>query len=129
MRSVEPERPAAERPAAFIIRLEGEFDVAERQRLTDAFAIAISAPLVIVDLEGTDYIDSSVLECLITLHKATHQRGAELVLVGMNSQVRRLFEVTELQKLFSICASVAEATDVGRAEVGRLTIEARPIVG
>ena len=127
MRSIESRPAAAEAPSAFIIRLEGEFDVAERQRLKDAFAIATGAPLVIVDLERTDYIDSSVLECLVGLHASTKQRGAELVLVALNSQVRRLFEVTELQKLFTICGSVAEVTDLSRAEVRRLTVEARPL--
>lgn len=127
MRSIEGGPAAAEAPSAFIVRLEGEFDVAERQRLKDAFAIATGAPLVIVDLERTKYIDSSVLECLVGLHAATRQRGAELVLVALNSQVRRLFEVTELQKLFTICGSMAEVTDLSRAEVRRLTVEARPL--
>jgi anti-anti-sigma regulatory factor len=36
--------------SVFIIRLEGEFDIADRERLTDAFATANSAPLVVVDL-------------------------------------------------------------------------------
>lgn len=127
MRSIEGGPAAAEAPSAFIVRLEGEFDVAERQRLKDAFAIATGAPLVIVDLERTKYIDSSVLECLVGLHAATRQRGAELVLVALNSQVRRPFEVTELQKLFTICGSMAEVTDLSRAEVRRLTVEARPL--
>jgi anti-sigma B factor antagonist len=127
MRSIDGGRAWAEAPSAFIVRLEGEFDVAERQRLKDAFAIAAGAAVVVVDLERTDYIDSSVLECLVALHNATRQRGAELVLVALNSQVRRLFEVTELQKLFTIGGSVAEVTDVSRAEVQRLTVEARPL--
>jgi anti-sigma B factor antagonist len=127
MRSIDYQHAPAEAPSAFVIRLEGEFDVAERQRLKDAFAIATGAPLVIVDLERTDYIDSSVLECLVGLHASTRQRGAELVLVALNSQVRRLFEVTELQKLFTICGSMAEVTDLSRTEVRRLTVEARPL--
>lgn len=126
MRSVEAEQVAVEPRAAFIIRLEGEFDLAERRRLTDAFAIATSAPLVIVDLGRTDYIDSSVLQCLVTLHNDLLKRGTELVLIGMNSQVKRLFEVTELQKFFTIRNLLTDVTDITRAEVRRLTIEARP---
>jgi anti-sigma B factor antagonist len=118
---------AAQSHTIFIIRLEGEFDIADADRLTDAFAVANSAPLVIVDLEKTDYIDSTVLECLIVLHRATQGRRAELVLVAMNSQVRRLFEVTELHKLFAIHDSMKEVADVSHGEVRRLTIEARPL--
>jgi anti-sigma B factor antagonist len=118
---------AAQSRSIFIIRLEGEFDIADGDRLTDAFSVANSAPLVIVDLEKTDYIDSTVLERLIVLHQTTHGREAKLVLVGMQSGVRRLFEVTELHKLFAIHDSMKEVADVSHGEVRRLTIEGRPL--
>jgi anti-sigma B factor antagonist len=118
---------AAQSHTIFIIRLEGEFDIADADRLTDAFAVANSAPLVIVDLEKTDYIDSTVLERLIVLHQTTQGRGAKLVLVGMKSGVRRLFEVTELHRIFTIHDSVRDVADVSHAEVRRLTIEGRPV--
>lgn len=127
MRSIDPEHATAEAPSAFLIRLEGEFDLAERRRLTDAFAIATSVPLVIVDLERTQYIDSSVLECLVAGHNALLKRGTELVLVGLHHQVRRLFQVTELEKFFTIRDSVDDVINTDSSEVRRLTIEARPI--
>ena len=126
MRSSEYRQAPSEAPRAFVIRLEGEFDISERQRLTDAFAIAVEAPLVIVDLERTEYIDSSILACLVSLYKATEQRGAQLLLVGLNSQVRRLFDVTQLTAIFTIRDSVAQVTN-SDTEVRRLTVEARPL--
>jgi len=127
MRSIDNQHTPAEAPSAFVIRLEGEFDLAESRRLTDAFAIATSASLVIVDLGRTEYIDSSVLECLVALHNTLLKRGTELVLVGLNHQVKRLFQVTELEKFFTIRDSIADKIDIPNAEVRRLTIEARPI--
>lgn len=118
---------AAEAVSAFIVRLEGEFDLTERERLTDAFSVANTAALVIVDFEKTDFIDSSIVQCLVSLHTATQKRGAELVFVGINNQVGHLFKVTELEKFFTIRNSAAEVADIDRGDVRRLTIEARPL--
>lgn len=41
---------------ALVIALEGEFDIAERVRLLDAFAVTTSSPLVVIDFEKTRYI-------------------------------------------------------------------------
>jgi|GEM_PF-976885 len=129
MRSTESRQATAKALSAFVIRLEGEFDVAEQERLTDAFSIATSAPLVVLDLEKTDFIDSSILRCIAQLRTDTHQRGAELVLVGLNSQVSRLFEVTQLDRIFTIRRSMAEAPEVDGDSLRRLTIQSRPIRG
>jgi anti-sigma B factor antagonist len=125
MESADIQELAPQAQSAFIIRLVGEFDIADSERLTDAFAIANSAPLVIIDLEKTDYIDSTVLSCLVVLDRTTKEREAELMLGGVNAQILRLFEVTELHKIFNIRGSVKMATE-NRSEVRRLTIEGRP---
>src|ERR1700722_3069244 len=126
MRSPEPQDAAPQAPAVFVIRLEGEFDIADREPLIEAFATANSAGHVVIDLERVDYIDSTVLSCLVTLHRSTQQRGAELVLVGVNNHVHRLFEVTELHALFTIRESAKELTE-SRAGVRRLTIQGRSV--
>jgi len=116
--------PAA--PSVFVIQLEGEFDLAERDRLTDAFAIAHSAPIVVVNLERTAFIDSSVLQCLMVLHVATQKRGAKLILAGAHGTVRRLLDVTQMDKVFDLRSSVNGLAGTN-GQARRLTIEARPI--
>ena len=114
-------------PSFFVIQLEGEFDIAEREkRLTDAFSIVSSASIVVVNLERTTYIDSSVLECLVALRLATQRRGARLILTGVRGSVRRIFEITELHKLFDIREALSDVVD-SDGQVRRLTIEARPV--
>lgn len=39
-------------PATFVIRFDGEFDLSERERLTDAFGVATSTQLLVVDFEN-----------------------------------------------------------------------------
>ena len=115
------------RTNAMIFRLEGEFDLAEQERLTDAFAIATSVPLVVLDLEKADFIDSTILRCIVQLRADTHRRGAQLLLVALNKQVGRLFEVTQIDRIFDIRGSLAEVTEVYRDNVRRLTIASRPV--
>ena len=110
----------------FEIRLEGEFDLAEDDRLRDAFAVSQSSPIVVVNLEKTTYIDSTVLGCLVGLRNATEQRGASLFLVGPHSDVLRLFEISGLREIFDIRTSLSKVPHVDIAELRRLTIEARP---
>ncbi|MGA7094763.1 MAG: STAS domain-containing protein [Candidatus Cybelea sp.] len=112
--------------SVLVIELEGELDLADRDRVTDAFKVAHNSPIVVVNLEKATYIDSTVLGCLVALRKATQERGASLFLVGLRSDVLRLFEVTGLREIFDVRASLSDVdTNVVR---GRwLTIEARPL--
>ena len=111
----------------FVIQLEGEFDIAERTRLLDAFAIAETAPVAIVNLERTTYIDSTVLECLVALKIAREKQGTELILVGAREPVLRLFAITQLDSFFDMRPSVKDVGSNEPTQVRRLTIESRPL--
>jgi anti-sigma B factor antagonist len=113
--------------SVLVIELEGEFDLAERDRVTDAFKVAHNSPMVVVNLEKAAYIDSTVLGCLVALRKATRERGARLFLVGLRSHVLRLFEVTGLREIFDVRASLSDVPDANVVRGRWLTIEARPL--
>jgi anti-sigma B factor antagonist len=127
MKEFKSDRAEAAAPCFFLIQLEGEFDLAERERLIGAFAIAQSAPVVAVNLQKTTYIDSTVLQCLVALQVATHKREAKLVLVGLHGAVLRLFQITGLRKVFDIRDALSDVVGLGGAHARRLTIESRPI--
>ncbi len=114
---------------SFIIRLEGEFDLSERDRVTDAFAVAQTAGVIVVDLHRCEYIDSTILQCLMALYQACRKRGAELILTGLRGPVRRLFEVIRLDKVLDIRSTLDDVGGFDGAPVRRLTIEARAISG
>ena len=85
---------------ATIVALDGEFDLAQRGRVIDAFEAAANASLVVVDLERASYIDSTVLSCLIRLRSDVAERGGTLVLASLQPMVKRLFEIAGLAALF-----------------------------
>jgi anti-anti-sigma factor len=126
MRSAHIEETANGAPSVFVIQLEGDFDFAERERLTDAFSIVSGASIVAVNLARATYIDSSVLECLVDLRFATQKRGARLILTGVRGSVLRLFQITELHKVFDIRDGLSGIEGSGE-QVRRLTLVARPI--
>jgi anti-anti-sigma factor len=109
----------------FIIRLEGEFDLSERERLTDAFGIARSTQLVIVDFEKTAYVDSTVLHCLVALDAATRKRNAQLVLTGLGTSLQRVFKICSLDRYFDIRRSLSEVHEADLSESLSLTLVAQ----
>ena len=114
---------------AFIVRLEGEFDVSERARLVDAFAVAATSAAVVIDFKRARYVDSSVVECLVALQRALEKRGGSLLLVEIPSGIRRIFDVCGLDRFFSIRSTVGEVMselDADATRVRRLTLIAEP---
>jgi anti-sigma B factor antagonist len=127
----EPEKVPPFDLDVFVVNLEGEFDIAERVRLLDAFALTANASVVVVNFEKTHYVDSSVLECLVSLERAVTGRGATLRLVGLRSEIRRIFDVCGLDRIFDIrnkLSDVPEALDVDQSRVRRLALIVEPAI-
>jgi anti-sigma B factor antagonist len=110
-----------------VIHLSGEFDVSQRERLQDAFAVANSASTVVVDFTDVEFMDSTVLTCLIELQKATARRGGAVTLVGLNPFFQRLVAVCGLDSLFDIRESLGAAHNPADDGVQRLTLVAQPL--
>lgn len=105
---------------AFVISLVGEFDIAERARLLDAFAIVTTAAVVVIDLAETRYLDSTVIECIVALKHAVAERGARLVLVGLSPDIRRIVEICNLERLLEIRPSLGDVTSELSGDAPRL---------
>lgn len=107
-----------------IVSLEGEFDISDRRRLNDAFAVAAASPTVIVDFNKTSYIDSSALHCILTLRQSVYDSESRLVLVGLHDSVRRVFELCHLERLFDIRPTLESVPDKAfePARLQRLTL-------
>lgn len=109
----------------FVIKLEGEFDLADRHRLSDAFSLPRSASVVVVDFKRVSYIDSSVIDALLELRRRTLEREANLVLVGLDPKVKRIIEVCKLDDVFDIrpaFADLAGGLDQASVEIRTLTL-------
>lgn len=80
--------------------LSGELDIARRpecDRIVSAFAAA-PCPHARLDMTDLDYMDTTGLTLLIRLEHLAARRGGHVTVSGANSTVRRLFELTGLDR-------------------------------
>lgn len=91
-----------------IYQVNGEINISTSPDLKKQFEKQ-PAKKVVVNLEKVTYIDSSGLATLVEMLKKTRSQGGALGLAGMSDKVKSLFEITKLDKLFTICQSQDEA--------------------
>lgn len=56
----------------------------------------------LLDFSNVNYIDSSGLGVLISMQKRLKEYQGKLILKGLNGEVKRIFELTRLTKVFEI---------------------------
>ncbi|NLN77590.1 MAG: STAS domain-containing protein [Armatimonadetes bacterium] len=94
-----------------IIDLSGEVDAYTSARFREAMVELIdggSANLIISMLK-VDYIDSSGLGALVGGLKRSTENGGRIVIVCDNPQIRKVFEITGLEKVFPIFEAEVDA--------------------
>lgn len=93
------------------VAVVGQLTVANRQDFKQAILdqMAQGARIVLVDLNEAAYVDSSGLGALVSLNRRLHDGGGELRLIGLNEDLKSLFELTRLDTLFPIYSSREEA--------------------
>lgn len=91
-----------------IFRIHGEINISTSPQLKKEFEKQPVRKLV-VDMEKVIYIDSSGLATLVEMLKKTKGQGGSLGLAGLSEKVKSLFEITKLDKLFSIYSNPQEA--------------------
>jgi anti-sigma B factor antagonist len=94
-----------------IVTVDGQLVVTNRQEFKRAILDAVEqgARLVVVDFTTSGYIDSSGLGALVSLSRRLRESGGDLRLVGLNEDLRTLFELTRLDALFPLYATRADA--------------------
>jgi anti-sigma B factor antagonist len=96
-----------------VIALSGEVDLYTapefKQQLLDV--IAEGAREVIVDLTSTTFIDSTTLGVLVGGVKRLRPAGGQLSLVCSDRNITKIFEITGLDRVFTIHATRDEAIE------------------
>lgn len=92
-------------------------DAARRQRATMADTAAPTAPLVVlVDLAGVTFIDSTGLSMLVAAHARMDEEHSELRVARVPERVRRVLELTGLSGLLRAYPDVPSALSVSASE-------------
>ena len=86
------------------VRLEGSMYVEDsasvREQLSDLLVEGITD--LTIDLSGLEYVDSSGLGVLISIHKKCLQKGGKMVIRGLRGMVEELFKLTRLDLVFNV---------------------------
>ena len=100
-----------------VIDVGGEIDVATAPRLREQLLTLVNGGRywLVLNLAATDFIDSTGLGVLISGLKRTRTHGGDLAVVCTEPRILRVFEITGLDGVFGIHASV-EAATAPRAE-------------
>ena len=114
LEGAEPFRIVEEHPPwsnVCVLVLYGELDLHVGAELRDRLTAAIDAgaKYVVLDLTRVAFIDSMALGVLLGALKRLRERGGELRLVVPNPELRRIFEITLLDQLFTISSTRHEA--------------------
>ncbi|MCP4575048.1 MAG: STAS domain-containing protein [Deltaproteobacteria bacterium] len=64
---------------------------------------------LIVDMAGVDFIDSSGLGSLVSSLRAVNEQKGDIKVVSLQKQVRSIFELTRLHRIFGIFDDVEAA--------------------
>lgn len=92
-----------------VVELSGRFDAYEVPKLTAWFDSNANAKYVIINMKGVGFIDSSGLAALVKGLKRSRGNGGELYMCNLQQAVRIIFELTRLDKAFTIFDDEAAA--------------------
>ncbi len=96
---------------AYVVELGGEIDVYTSPKVKDAITELIDQGHynLVINLEKVRYIDSTGLGVLIGGLKRVREHGGTVSLVCTNPQIRKIFDITGLVKIFGIYDDETEA--------------------
>lgn len=84
------------------MRIGQRFDFSLHREFRDAYkAVEPGAGSYVVDLQDTEYMDSSALGMLLLLREHAGDRGA-IRLVNCRTDVKRILAIANFQRLFEI---------------------------
>jgi anti-sigma B factor antagonist len=94
-----------------LIAITGELDIAATPELSTVMLMAARSPgsLVVLDLAGVEFIDSSALGTLLKVGGEIESAGKRLRIVCAAGPVRKLLEMTNLTNRFQLCPTRDDA--------------------
>ena len=97
-----------------VLTLSGELDAYDAPTLRTAFTEAAAAAagdggLVVLDLSAVTFLDSTVLGTVVGLLRRIREHGGELRVVLPETEARRIFELTALERSLDVYPSRSSA--------------------
>jgi len=94
-----------------IVIVEGDLDASNAPDLRAKFEelIGQGENQYVIDLSGVPFMDSSGIAALVNLFKRVRIGAGDVKLCGLQEEVKKVFELTRLNRVFDIFDTCAEA--------------------
>ena len=99
--------------ADYVVALGGEVDLYTAPELKQSLQRLVNqgATKLVIDMTETTFIDSTTLGVLLSIVKRVRPEGGSVVLVCPDRNVKRIFEITLLDRVFGIVDTRNEALE------------------
>jgi len=96
---------------ATVLSPVGDIDLSRASSFRQQIVSALTSKprLLLIDLAGVPYMDSSGVATLLEMMQATKRGGGKLVLCSIQPKVRSIFEIARLETVFTIVANADDA--------------------
>jgi len=96
-----------------VLAFDGRLDAVSAQRAKDALQQAINEGRhqLVVDMARVSFVDSAGLAALVSALKLSRRSGGNVLLAGIQPQVRTVFSLTMLDRVFGIYPDRQAALD------------------
>jgi anti-sigma B factor antagonist len=103
-----------------VVAVRGEVDLATAPTLKNQLLelVAEGVREIVVDLSSTDFLDSTGLGAVVAAYKRVRAHDGHLKLVATTARVKRVFEITNLDRVVPIFGSIDEACNAPPPEDG-----------
>jgi anti-sigma B factor antagonist len=87
-----------------VLKLDGRLDASSARDIRDKVGALSGENRInlVIDMAGVDFIDSSGLGGLISSLRTVNKLGGDVKISSLQNQVRSVFELTRLHRIFGI---------------------------
>ena len=84
------------------VDLQGDLDINSNKEFKEKVNSVQGVKKIIVNCENLSYIDSTGLGAFISIYKHIKEKGEKLVIIGLKPHIKKIFLITDLDKVFEI---------------------------
>lgn len=84
------------------VNLQGDLDINSNKEFKEKVNSVQGVKKITVNCENLSYIDSTGLGAFISIYKHIKEKGEKLVITGLKPHIKKIFLITDLDKVFEI---------------------------
>ena len=84
------------------VDLQGDLDINSNKEFKEKVNSVQGVKKIIVNCENLSYIDSTGLGAFVSIYKNIKEKGEKLVITGLKPHIKKIFLITDLDKVFEI---------------------------